>query len=76
MSEQGLKTLPEDWQEYMLGAHTLPTQLADIADQVDPSLLVMIHPLLLGASEETLMDEMSAAYDGAVKLAQDGDVFE
>ncbi|MGQ7246308.1 MBL fold metallo-hydrolase [Halomonas sp. V046] len=76
MSEQGLKTLPEDWQEYMLGAHTSPTQLADIADQVDPTLLVMIHPLLLGASEDTLLEEISAAYDGAVELAQDGDVFE
>ncbi|MEQ5855239.1 MBL fold metallo-hydrolase [Halomonas sp. EF61] len=76
MSQSGLESLPEQWQEYMLHAHTSPSQLAEVARQVDPDLLVMIHPLLLGASEQTLIDEITAAYPGAVELADDGDVFE
>ncbi|MGQ0336025.1 MBL fold metallo-hydrolase [Halomonas elongata] len=76
MSVAGMETMSEDWQHYMLDAHTTTRQLADIAREIDPELLVMIHPLFLGAPEETLLEEMQAVYDGNVTLADDGDVFE
>lgn len=76
MSLTGLKGLPQKWQDYMLDAHTTTEQLADIAKKVEPELLVMIHPLFLGASENTLVDEMAQAYHGEFELADDGDVFD
>ncbi|MDT0502531.1 MULTISPECIES: MBL fold metallo-hydrolase [unclassified Halomonas] len=76
MSTTGLETLPQEWQEYMQDAHTTTQQLANIADEIDPELLVMIHPLFLGASEATLTQEMTDAYEGNFALANDGDVFE
>ncbi|MDI5934974.1 hypothetical protein [Halomonas kalidii] len=30
---------------------------ADIAEEIDPELLVMIHPLFLGAPEDTLIND-------------------
>ncbi|MDN3522923.1 MBL fold metallo-hydrolase [Halomonas ramblicola] len=76
MSTTGLATLPQEWQGYMLDAHTTTRQLADIAEEIDPELLVMIHPLFLGAPEDTLIQEMTDAYEGNFALANDGDVFE
>ncbi|WP_116473601.1 MBL fold metallo-hydrolase [Zobellella maritima] len=76
MSEEGLAKLPEKWQHYMLAAHTTTRQLADIAKQVKPKSLVMIHPLLFGKPEESLEQELAGHYFGEFSLANDGDVFE
>lgn len=76
MSQTGLEGLPQKWQGYMKEAHTTTGQLADIAREIDPELLVMIHPLFLGVEEDTLVDEMAQAYDGKFALADDGDVFD
>lgn len=76
MSQTGLEGLPPQWQEYMLDAHTTTEQLADIAEQINPESLVMIHPLFLGASENSLIDEMAQAYSGDFTLANDGNTFE
>lgn len=76
MSQTGLDNLPSNWQDYMKSAHTTTKRLASVAEQVEPRLLVMIHALFLGATEETLNNEMKTSYQGNFKLADDGDIFQ
>lgn len=56
MSKTGLEKLPQKCQDYMRSAHTMTSELADIACRVDPPL--MIHPLFLGEADQVLTHEM------------------
>ncbi|QEM80254.1 MBL fold metallo-hydrolase [Halomonas binhaiensis] len=76
MSDVGLSRLSQDWQDYMYHAHTSTRQLAEIAEAVNPGLLVMTHPLYFGQSDEQIREEMTGFYDGDFVLAEDLDVYE
>lgn len=75
ISEQGWKELTPDWQAYHHSAHTLTSELADIANQTKPGVLVLTHILSYGAPIETARTEIEALYDGKVVLANDLDEF-
>jgi ribonuclease Z len=75
ISEEGWKALTPDWQEYHHSAHTLTSELADIANQTRPGVLVLTHILSYGAPIETAKTEIEALYDGNVVLANDLDEF-
>ncbi|MCA8881759.1 MAG: MBL fold metallo-hydrolase [Rhodobacteraceae bacterium] len=75
ISEEGWKALPPNWQAYHHSAHTLTSELADIANQTQPGVLVLTHILHYGAPIETAKTEIEAAYDGKVVLANDLDEF-
>jgi ribonuclease BN (tRNA processing enzyme) len=71
-SSEGFKTRPKDWQNYHAHSHTSTTQLAAIARNARPKLLVMYHQLYWGRSDDDLLREIRAAgYDGAVVSAHD-----
>lgn len=63
------------WQKYHAQAHTSSHQLAEIANQVRPKLLVLTHQLLWGATEEELLAEIRETYDGEVRFGSDLDVY-
>jgi len=65
---------PPRWQRYHASYHTSTTQLAAIAGKLKPKLLVLYHQLFWGASDESLLAEVRAAYDGKVVSANDLDV--
>ncbi len=74
-SDAGFATIPPVRQRYHAQAHTSATQLAAIASQAQPKLLVLYHQLLFGASEQALLTEVRARYAGRVASAHDLDVY-
>ncbi|HET6617596.1 MAG TPA: MBL fold metallo-hydrolase [Gemmatimonadota bacterium] len=74
-SASGFGELPPEWQNYHRNAHTSSTELAAIARRARPRLLVLYHQLFWGTSEEELLGEVKAGYDGVTVSADDLDVF-
>ncbi len=72
---EGFRKRPPGWQAYHLVSHTSSEQLADIATKADPGLLVMTHILLWGATEEQLLEEVRAGWDGPLALGHDLGVY-
>jgi len=68
-------------QEYRRRHHTSSLELAEIANEVKPGLLVIYHRSNMGGaaasvdSEDVLLDEIRAQYNGSVVAGHDLDVF-
>ncbi len=75
ISEEGWKALTPDWQTYHHSSHTLTSELAKIANEAKPNLLVLTHVLHYGAPIETDYSEIKALYNGEVVLANDLDEY-
>lgn len=63
------------WQAYFKAFHTSTTELAAIATQAKPKLLVLYHQMFHGVSEGEMLQEIRNHYSGAVASAHDLDVF-
>jgi len=74
-SDAGLKKRTLRWQDYHSTFHTSTYQLAEIANQVKPKLLVLNHQLTFGTSLQSLLDELKSKYAGPVVNGADLDVF-
>jgi ribonuclease Z len=74
-SEAGLQKRELRWQQYHSTFHTSTGQLAKIAQEVKPGLLVLTHQLTFGSSLESLLEEIGRTYTGKVVNGLDGDVF-
>lgn len=74
-SMAGLQKREERWQKYHSTFHTSTEQLASIAQQVKPGLLVLNHQLTFGSSFDSLLAEIGKIYQGKVVNGADGDVF-
>lgn len=62
------------WQRYHAHMHTSAKQLAQIASKIRPGLLVLVHQLFWGVSDEVLIKEIRQDYDGRVVSARDLDI--
>ena len=65
---------PDVWKKYHAVFHTSTVELAAIASQIQPRLLVLTHQLFWGQSEEGLLTEIRDLYDGEVISARDLDI--
>lgn len=74
-SLSGFNRRPPDWQAYHSTVHTSSRELARIADQARPGLLVLYHQLFWGTSDEELVAEIKSHYDGEVVSGRDLDVY-
>ena len=74
-SAEGLERRPPDWRAYHTAVHTSSHELARIASEARPGLLVLYHQLLWGVTEEELVAEVRAAYDGPVVSGRDLDEY-
>jgi ribonuclease BN (tRNA processing enzyme) len=74
-SVKGFQTRPPQWQNYHKKVHTSSHELADIASQAQPGLVILYHQLLWGVSEDELLAEMKELYDGDIVSGRDLDVF-
>jgi ribonuclease BN (tRNA processing enzyme) len=64
------------WISYFTQVHTSGIELAEIAKQVQPKLLVLTHQMSWGDySKADLMKEITDGYDGKVVYGNDLDVF-
>jgi ribonuclease BN (tRNA processing enzyme) len=74
-SDAGLKKRTQRWRDYHSTFHTSTYQLADIANQVKPKLLILNHQLTFGTTLQSLLDELKSKYAGPVMNGADLDVF-
>jgi len=75
-SVAGFQRRPKDWQDYHAHSHTSTAQLAAIAKQAKPKLLVLYHQLYWGSTDHDLLREIRAAgYTGKIVSAHDLGVY-
>jgi ribonuclease BN (tRNA processing enzyme) len=65
----------EFWKTYHAINHTSTYELAEIASQTRPGLLVLYHTLYWGGSEQEILEEIARGYDGKVVVGADLQVF-
>jgi ribonuclease BN (tRNA processing enzyme) len=73
--DAGLAKRTPHWQKYHSNFHTGAADLAKLATQARPKLLVLYHQMFHGCSEEELLQEVKAGYKGAVVSAHDLDIY-
>jgi len=74
-SARRFQNLPADWQRYHSQVHTSTRELARIAADAQPGLLVLYHQLFWGATDQDLLDEIAKDYCGPVVSGRDLDVY-
>lgn len=74
-SSAGFPKRPAGWQRYHAAFHTSTRELARIAEQTKPGLLILTHQLTWGESFESLIPEIREFYSGPVVSAKDLDVY-
>ncbi len=65
----------EFWQKYHKQNHTSTHELAKIANQTKPGLLILYHTLYWGATDQDILDEISTIYKGKVVVGADGKIY-
>jgi ribonuclease BN (tRNA processing enzyme) len=68
-----LATRPDTFQRFAAKYHTTSTQLAELARQAKPRLLILYH--YSGLSREELFDDMLTHYSGHFVIGRDLDVY-
>lgn len=63
------------WQRYHATAHTSTDELAAIAAEARPGLLVLTHQLYWGATERELLAEIQSGYDGPIANGSDLSIY-
>jgi len=74
-SAEKLKERTPFWQKYHPQFHTSTYELADIASEIKPKLLILYHQLYWGASDQDLLDEIKVRYEGKVVSGEDRVVY-
>lgn len=74
-SQKAFEQRSPKWQTYHAHMHTSSTQLADIANKVQPKKLVLTHLLLWGTTEAELVEEIRAGYAGEIVCGRDLGVY-
>jgi ribonuclease Z len=74
-SHEKLKIRTPFWKKYHPQFHTSTLELADIANQVKPGVLILYHQLYWGATDQDLVKEIKTRYKGNIISAKDQDVF-
>jgi ribonuclease BN (tRNA processing enzyme) len=74
-SEAGLLRGPADWRSYHRAFHTSSVELGKLASRAEPELLVLTHQLYWGTTDEELVAEVRAHFDGPVVSGADLDVY-
>ncbi len=74
-SQAGFNRRSEVWKKYHASHHTSTKELAEIANEAQPKLLVLTHVLFWGSTEEEIIDEVQANYSGNVSLGQDLSIY-
>jgi len=74
-SSLGLERRSPAWRRYHARFHTSARELAEVASQAKPGLLILYHQLFHGVTEERLLAEVGDGYDGPVVSGRDLDVY-
>ena len=74
-SSEKFESRPPAWKNYHAKNHTSTLELARLANQARPKLLVLYHQLPWGATPEEMLAEIRSAYEGPVVWGEDLDVY-
>ena len=74
-SQKGFNQKNAFWQNYHALNHTSTRQLAELACETRPGLVILYHALFWGATETDILNEISEIYEGAVVVGADLQVF-
>lgn len=74
-SQVAFASRPTVWQRYHADSHTSTVELAELAALARPKVLVLYHQLYWGTTDEALVAEITAKYDGDVRSGKDLDVY-
>lgn len=74
-STAGFQRKSARWQAYHAAVHTSTKELAALANETRPGLLVLVHQLFWGTSEDELLAEIAEEYAGPVISGHDLDIF-
>jgi ribonuclease BN (tRNA processing enzyme) len=74
-STAGFERYPLVWQKYHSSVHTSSRELAEMASEARPGLLILYHQLFNGVTEEELLAEVQERYEGKVVSGRDLDVY-
>ncbi len=74
-SAVSLETRPPEWRRYHSSVHTSSYELAEIATEAQPKLLVLYHQLTWNRTDDELLEEVQEVYDGKVVSGNDLDSF-
>jgi ribonuclease BN (tRNA processing enzyme) len=74
-SQAGFALRPPEWKAYHSSFHTTSTELAKIASEAKPGMLVLYHQGFWGQTEESVLAEIRQGYAGKVVSAHDLDIY-
>jgi ribonuclease BN (tRNA processing enzyme) len=74
-SQAGFAKRPAKWQKYHSKFHTSSRELALIATQAQPGLLILYHQLFWETTEDELLREVRQGYRGQVVSGKDLEVY-
>ncbi|NIM95868.1 MAG: MBL fold metallo-hydrolase [Anaerolineales bacterium] len=74
-SSNGFEEREAEWKRYHSRVHTSAQELAAIASEAKPGLLILYHQLFHGVSEEDLLLEVQEGYKGKVVSGKDLEVY-
>jgi ribonuclease BN (tRNA processing enzyme) len=74
-SYKGFQLKSDEWRKYHSEHHTSTVELAGVASEAKPKLLVLYHILFWGATEEEILTEISGKYSGRVISGRDLDIY-
>lgn len=74
-SQDGWSRKSPNWQKYHAAFHTSTAQLASIANQAKPGLVILYHQLFWDSTEERMLSEIKKIYSGKLVSGKDLDLF-
>jgi ribonuclease BN (tRNA processing enzyme) len=77
-SQDGYDKSPADWRAYITSFHTSTYELAALATEAKPRMLILDHQMFFGGKEDTeasMLGEIKSRYKGSVVSAHDLDVY-
>lgn len=74
-SHKGWSQKNEFWKNYHKANHTSTFELADLASEINPGLIVLNHTLFWGSSDLEILDEIKQTYSGKVSVSYDGAIY-
>lgn len=73
--KKGYDEYDEFWQKYHAQNHTSTYELAAIAEETKPGLVILYHTLYWGGQDQDLLDEIATIYKGKVVVGADLDIY-
>lgn len=74
-SHKGWSQKTEFWKKYHQENHTSTYELAELANQINPGLIVLYHTLYWGTTDQEILNEIKTIYSGKVAVGHDKEIF-